>query len=67
MNKEQFEKMLATNQASLDQMWTGMEDNVATLKQIIGIASPGLVTQFLQLVMFQTDHNINKRKLENMQ
>jgi len=66
MNKEQFEKMLNANQASLDQMWAGAEDNLHTIKQMVGIATPGLVTQFLQLVMFQVDHNINKRKLENM-
>ena len=67
MSKDEFEKMVVTNQAALDQMWLGAEQNLYTIKQIVGIATPGLVTEFLQLVMFQIDHNIKKRQLENMQ
>jgi len=67
VSKEHLEKIVNMNQASLDQMWAGAEENLHTIKQMVGIATPGLVTQFLQLVMFQVDHNINKRKLESMQ
>ncbi len=66
MDKNNLERMIATNQAALDQMWTSAEGNLVTLDQMIGIATPGLVTHFLQLVSFQTKQNINKRNLESM-
>ena len=66
MSKEEFEKMVATNQAALDQLWAGAEENESTLNQILGLMGPGLVTQFLRLVSFQINHNQVKRKLESM-
>lgn len=66
MDREQLERIIATNQAALDQLWIGDEANQDTLKQIIGVSTLGLITHYLQLVMIQVDHNINKRKLEQM-
>ena len=67
MSKEEFEKMLTKNQAALDQMLLGAEQNAHTLQQILGVATPGLITEFLQIVAFQINHNSNKRRWEQMQ
>ncbi len=66
MGKEELEKLIVHNQAVLDQMWTGAEANMNTLNQIVNIAGPGLITEFLQIVAYQVGHNINKRKLESL-